>query len=89
MKSGVSIRILDTANVDRLSQLTAIARENGLAISIDLIGTSAKHSISKETWIVQIYDDSERLIISGRGRCLNDAVRAAHESYFSKTAPKL
>lgn len=84
----MSIRVVDIPAVDKLSQLTAIARENGLAISIDFLGTSAKHSIATETWIVQLYDDREHLIITGRGRCLSSAIKTAYEAYFAKTEPR-
>lgn len=84
----MSIRVVDIPSVDKLSQLVAIARENGLAVSIDFLGTSAKHAIPTETWIVQVFDDKERLVISGRGRCLNSAIKLAYSNYFAKTEPR-
>lgn len=85
----MSNRILDVSSLDRLTTLASIARENGLAIAIDLLGTSAKQKVNTETWIVQIFDEEERLIVSGRGKTAIEAVRQAHDNWFNKNLLKV
>ncbi|MFN4894192.1 MAG: hypothetical protein ACK5HO_00225 [Pseudomonadota bacterium] len=81
-------RIFDAPSVDKLSTLVSIAKDNGLAVSIDFIAGSRKSKIDTEIWIVQIYDKDERLVVSANGKTANDAIRRLHENWFSKTAPK-
>lgn len=85
----MSNRIFDSSSVERLSTLVRIARDNGLAISIDFIGTSPGHQIFGETWLVQIYDEKERLVVSAHAKNPNDVIKKVHENWFAKTAPKI
>lgn len=85
----MSNRILDVTAIDRLSTLASIARENGLSISIDLIGNSPKAKINSETWIIQVFDEEERIVVTGRGRSAMEAVKVVHENWFNKHAPKV
>lgn len=84
----MSNRIFDASSVDKLSTLVKIAKDNGLAISIDFMGTSPGHNIYGETWIIQIYDEKERLVISANAKTANDAIRKVHENWFTKTSPR-
>lgn len=85
----MSNRILDISAIDRLTTLTSIARENGLSISLDLLGTSAKQKLNEETWIVQIFDEEERLLVSGRGQTAVEAVRQVYDNWFNKNLFKV
>lgn len=79
----MSNRIFDASSVDKLSALISIAKDNGLAVSIDFLG-----SVKDSLWIVQIFDLQERLVVSGNGKTAIDAIRRVHDNWFSKTAPK-
>ena len=84
----MSNRIFDVSAIEKLSTLVSIAKDNGLAVSIDFIGSSPKHKIDGETWIVQIYDEQERLVVSANAKTANEAVRKVHENWFAKTSPR-
>lgn len=79
----MSNRIIDTPTVDRLSALVAIAKENGLALSIDFMG-----ALNKNLWIIQLFDAKERLVISANGTTAIEAINRIHANWFTKTAPK-
>lgn len=79
----MSNRIFDASSVDKLSTLVAIAKDNGLAVTLDFIGSG-----KEDLWIVQIFDLKERLIVSANAKTANDAVRRLHDNWFSKAAPK-
>lgn len=79
----MSNRILDASSVDKLSTLVNIAKENGLAVSIDYLGGSRD-----DLWIIQIFDLQERLVISANGKTAMEAIRKIHEGWFTKTSPK-
>lgn len=79
----MSNRILDASSVDKLSTLVSIAKENGLAVSIDYLGGSRD-----DLWIIQIFDLQERLVVSANGKSAMEAVRKIHEGWFTKTSPK-
>jgi hypothetical protein len=79
----VSNRIIDAPSVDKLSTLVSIAKDNGLAVSIDYLGGARN-----DLWIIQIFDMQERLVVSANGKSLIEATRRIHENWFVKTAPK-
>lgn len=85
----MSNRILDISAIDKLTTLTSIARENGLSISLDLLGTSAKQKVNQETWIVQIFDEEERLVVSARGSTAIEAIRQIYDNWFQKNLFKV
>lgn len=85
----MSNRILDVTAIDRLSTLAAIARDNGLSISIDFINTENKNGVGVDLWIVQVYDNDERLVVSGRGKSAVEAIKVVHENWFAKHLPKV
>lgn len=79
----MSNRIFDAQSVDKLSMLVSIAKDNGLAVSMDYLGSSRD-----DLWIVQIFDIQERLVVSANGKTAMEAIRKIHENWFTKTAPK-
>ena len=79
----MSNRILDVSSVDKLSALISIAKDNGLAVSIDYLGGTRD-----EIWIVQVFDLQERLVVSANGKTAMEAIRRIHENWFTKTSPK-
>jgi len=85
----MSNRILDVTAIDRLSTLAAIARDNGLSISIDFLNTENKNGVGTDLWIVQVFDHDERLIVSGRGKSAIEAIKHVHENWFAKHSPKV
>jgi uncharacterized membrane protein YqjE len=82
-KKQVSNRIFDTPSVDKLSTLVAIARDNGLAMSIDFLG-----GCKDNLWIIQIFDSQERLVVSANAKTVIEAVSKIHTNWFVKTSPK-
>jgi hypothetical protein len=85
----MSNRILDVTAIDRLSTLAAIARDNGLAISIDFLSSDTKNGVGSDVWIVQVYDYEERLVVSGRGKSAVEAIKHVHDNWFAKHLPKV
>lgn len=80
MEASVSNRIIDFSALDKLSTIVSIAKEHGLAISIDFIG---------DLWIVQMFDQQERLVISANADNPSSAISKVHENWLRKTAPKI
>jgi hypothetical protein len=81
-------RLFDVATTERLALLTAVAIEHGLSLSIDLLGPYAASKTQGKWWIVQLFDQEEKLVVSGRGSSPHDAVYAAHQAWFARCAPK-
>lgn len=78
----MSTRIIDIQSLEQLSALVEIAKDSGLAISIDYMP-------QLEAWIIQLFDAQERLIVSANAKNPNDAIRKVYSNWFSKTGPKL
>lgn len=78
----MSTRIIDIQSLEQLSALVEIAKDSGLAISIDYMP-------QLEAWIIQLFDAQERLIVSANAKNPNDAIRKVYNNWFSKTGPKL
>jgi hypothetical protein len=77
-------RLFDVATAERLALLTAEAIENGLSLSIDLLGPYAASKTQGNWWIVQLFDQDEKLIVSGRGASPHDAVLNAYQAWIAR-----
>jgi hypothetical protein len=80
MESTVSNRIIDIPALDKLSTIISIAKEYSLAVSIDFMG---------EFWIMQMFDQQERLVISANAETATQVINKVHENWLKRTSPKL
>ena len=80
METTVSNRILDIPALDKLSTVISIAKEYSLAVSLDFLGNM---------WIMQMFDQQERLVISANAETATEVVNKVHENWLKRTAPKL
>jgi hypothetical protein len=80
MEIKVSNRILDIAALDKLSTVISIAKEYSLAVSLDFLGN---------LWIMQMFDQQERLVISANADTATEVVNKVHEDWLKRTSPKL
>lgn len=76
----MSNRILDIPALDKLSTIISIAKEYSLAVSIDFMG---------DFWIMQMFDQQERLVISANAETATQVVNKVYENWLKRTAPKL
>lgn len=83
----MSNRILDVTSIDKLTALVNAAREEQMFITIDFLGGSHKQGKDEDLWIIQIFDEKERTVVSARGRTANDAARLIHQNWFNKLLP--
>lgn len=76
----MSNRIIDIPTLDKFSTIIVIAKEYSLAVSLDFIG---------DLWIMQMFDQQERLVISANAETATEAVNKVYENWLRRTAPKL
>lgn len=76
----MSNRIIDIPALDKLSTIISIAKEYSLAVSLDFMG---------ELWIMQMFDQQERLVISANAETATQVVNKVHENWLKRTSPKL
>jgi hypothetical protein len=81
-------RLFDVATTERLALLTAVAIEHGLSLSIDLLGPYAASKTQGKWWIVQLFDQDEKLVVTGRGSTPHDAVHTAHQAWIARGNPR-
>lgn len=80
MENEVSNRIIDIPTLDRFSTIIGVAKEYNLAVSLDFIG---------DFWIMQMFDQQERLVISANAETATQVVNKVYENWLKRTAPKL
>lgn len=78
----MSKRTIDIPTIDKWTALTGVAKEHGLALTVDYLGPM-------DLWVVQLFDMQEKLIVSGNGECMRDAVGKVYQGWLQKTGPKL
>lgn len=76
----MSNRIIDIPTLDRFSTIIGVAKEYNLAVSLDFIG---------DFWIMQMFDQQERLVISANAETATQVVNKVYENWLKRTAPKL
>lgn len=74
------MKLINTSSSEKLFALTGIARDSGLAISMDYIS-------SRDLWILQMFDSQERLVVSANGVSLGDVIDRLHENFLKATSP--
>jgi hypothetical protein len=74
------MRLIDAATAEKLSSLYTHALTNGLTLSLDFNGYRSPETL----WIIQMWDEQERIVVSGRGKDARDAIMSLHDKWIKK-----
>lgn len=76
-------RLFDAATAEKLSVLHSHAHEENLCVCINYCN-ARDPSVA---WIIQLFDDEDRVLVTGRGGTLDVAVAEVHDRWRARSNP--